>query len=112
MKTKQELLDFAIEKRKKGSTYRAIRNLLSIECKEECLLQEIIEEVEDLERKRELKVKRTFPVDHYASNDNKALRNILFIVLGLGVLMLGGGAETASAIKLVFVGVLAIFKYI
>lgn len=109
MKTKEELLEFAIKKRTKGCTYRAIRNCLSIDCKDDTVLQNIIEEVEDLERKRELIVKRTFPVDH-SSNDKKALRNILFMVIGLVVLIVGG-ANSAVAIKLILVGIISVFRY-
>ena len=111
VKTKQELLDSAIKKRRQGKSYRAISNRLSVDCQDDEMLKEIVEEVEAMEKKKELIVPRTFPVQHYTSNEDKEfLIKILIVFLCLGALVCGAGMNVAAMVKLALLSILWIIR--
>lgn len=109
MKTKNELLEYVIQMREKGRSYGAVLNYLKLNCEKENHIQEIISDLNKLDRDGKINVK--------IEKDKEAFFNVNTI---MGLLLILGGLvfylflETQGWISflpfaLMFIGFVAIF---
>ncbi len=85
---RQEFLDFCIKKRKCGNTYNSIRNYLKLNCDDESMAEEIVLEIERMEKNKELTVQRTFPVTNEQELKDSEVKGFILIIMGILLLSL------------------------
>jgi hypothetical protein len=102
MKTKEELLAYAIKMKKRGDTFVDIRNYLNRNCDKEDLINGIIKTVDKLENENQIKI----------ADDRKSDKSVLNLIIG-GILILGGivmvfflwGQGFVSTIPFILIGI-------
>lgn len=102
MKTKEELLEYAIKMRSRDDSYRSMINYLNNNCDDEEVVREIVRTVDQMEKEKKIKteaIKLKEPL-----NLNLIMGGLL-IVIGIGLIRILWDKGYISTLPFILIGI-------